>query len=106
MAQNTLQAGVERITQGINDFVKTYIKEIDSNIPFSGVSSPSASNGTEKAAVGVGFAAGFVVPEGEGAKGPSPSTQSEKTPTWESQTTLNDELESTVWKNLRRWWEA
>lgn len=67
MAQNTVASGLERITQGINDFVKTYIKELDSNIPFSGVSSPSASNGTEKAAVGLGFLAGFAAGEGEGA---------------------------------------
>ncbi len=47
------------------DFIKTYIKEIDSNIPFSGVSSPSSNNGTEKAAVGLGFVAGFATGEGE-----------------------------------------
>jgi RHS repeat-associated protein len=68
-AQNTVLDGLNRITQGINDFVKTYINEIDSNIPFSGVSSPSASNGTEKAAVGLGFLAGFAAGDGEGAAG-------------------------------------
>ncbi len=52
MAQNTVENALNRITQGINDFVKTYINKSDSNIPFSGVSSLSASNGTEKAAVG------------------------------------------------------
>jgi hypothetical protein len=62
-------SGLNMTAHSISDFVKTYIKEIDSNIPFSGVSSPSASNGVEKAAVGAGFLAGFVVPEGEGAKG-------------------------------------
>jgi RHS repeat-associated protein len=68
-AQNTVLDGLNRITQGINDFVKTYVNEIDSNIPFSGVSSPSASNGTEKAAVGLGFLAGFAAGDGEGAAG-------------------------------------
>lgn len=51
------------------DFFKTYIQEIDSNIPFSGVSSPSGDKGVEKAAIGAGFVAGFVVPEGEAGKG-------------------------------------
>jgi hypothetical protein len=51
------------------DFFKTYIQEIDSAIPFAGISSPSANNDVEKSAVAAGFVAGFVVPEGEGGKG-------------------------------------
>ncbi len=74
MAQNTATAqstaatvmsGLNVAANSVSDFFKTYIKEIDSNIPFSGVSSPSASNGTEKAAVGAGFLAGFATGEGE-----------------------------------------
>lgn len=61
-------SGLNVAANSVSDFFKTYVKEIDSNIPFSGISSPSASNGTEKAAVGAGFLAGFLVPEGEAGK--------------------------------------
>ena len=66
-AQN--QSTVQQVTHEVVDFVKTYIKEIDSAIPFSGVSSPTATNGVEKAAVGAGIVAGFVNPDGEAGKG-------------------------------------
>src|SRR5207244_12308855 len=66
-AQN--QSTAQQVTHEVVDFVKTYVKEIDSAIPFSGVSSPTATNGVEKAAVGVGIVAGFVNPDGEAGKG-------------------------------------
>lgn len=44
---------------------RKYIQEIDSGIPFSGVSSPSANTDAENAVVGLGFVAGLVAPGGE-----------------------------------------
>src|SRR5437764_8609531 len=64
-----LAAASQTFAQAEVDFFKTYSQEVNSNIPFSPISSPSPENGVERAAVAVGFASGFVVPEGEVAKG-------------------------------------